>query len=146
LEDCAPFAELASGGQVVVTTSYGGKVVLDAPIDNQTSEMTESDLELTKDMRREIQRRLTLIGHETKGVDGSLGKNSRKAIIEWQEENQLLPTGYLNDSQLSALRRDSTEEYDTWKKREASKPKKQRVKLCKRGFAGILYDCRYVWR
>jgi hypothetical protein len=112
------------------------------------SETSELALELTRDMRREVQRRLTLIGHDTKGVDGSLGKNSRKAIIEWQVANKLVPTGYLNDSQLSALKRASADEYDDWEKKEASKPKKKkrRVKLCKRGFAGILYDCRYVWR
>jgi hypothetical protein len=128
-------------------TSLNSEIV-DGTIDNQTSEMTESDLELTRDMRREIQRRLTLIGHDTKGVDGSLGKNSRKAIMEWQVEYKLPPTGYLNDSQLSALKLASAEEYAAWEKDEASKPKKKkrRVRLCKRGVLGILYDCRYVWR
>jgi hypothetical protein len=148
LDDCAPFVNFSFGGEFAVTTSSGGGVAFVSLIDDQTSETTENDLELTRDTRREIQRRLTLIGYDTKGVDGSLGKNSRKAIIEWQIASELLPTGYLNDSQLSALKRASAEEFDDWEKREASKPrrKKRRVKLCKRGILGILYDCKYEWR
>ncbi|WP_272011541.1 peptidoglycan-binding domain-containing protein [Roseovarius sp. ZX-A-9] len=148
LDDCAPFESLIFGGEFVATTSSDGSVVFVSSIDSQTSEITENDLKLTRDTRREIQRRLTLIGHDTKGVDGSLGKNSRTAIIEWQIANKLLPTGYLNDSQISALKEDSAEEYAAWEKEEASKPKKKkrRVKLCKRGLLGVLYDCRYVWR
>lgn len=134
-----------------ILETFPNSEIVSGRVDNQTSEMTESDLGLNRDMRREIQRRLTLIGHDTKGVDGSLGKNSRKAIIEWQVAYQLLPTGYLNDSQLSALKQASAEEYAAWEKDEASKPKKKkkkkrRVRLCKRGVLGILYDCRDVWR
>jgi len=148
LNDCAPFEDLIVGGEFLATTSSDGRVVFISSIDVQTSEITESELELTRKTRREIQRRLTLIGHDTKGVDGSLGKNSGMAIIEWQVANQLLPTGYLNDSQLSALKRASVKEFDEWGKEEASRPKKKlkRDKLCKRGILGILYDCKYEWR
>jgi len=130
--------------------AVGSRELADFLIDNQTSEITENKLDLSRDMRREIQRRLTLIGYDTKGVDGSLGKNSREAIFEWQAANKFVPTGYLNDSQLFALNLASAEEFATWEEEQASKPKspriKRRVKHCKRGLGGILYDCRYLWR
>jgi len=48
---------------------------------------------LTKDMRVDLQRRLTRAGYDTGGADGVLGPNSRAAIAEYQRSRGLAATG-----------------------------------------------------
>ncbi len=67
----------------------------------------EDALRLGRDARREIQRNLTLLGHDTRGVDGIFGRGTRAAIREWQDENRFDPTGYLDRGQISKLRDDA---------------------------------------
>ncbi len=57
---------------------------------------------MTKDMREDLQRRLTRAGYDTGGADGVLGPNSREAIAAYQQANGLAATG---DPSVALLRR-----------------------------------------
>jgi len=62
-------------------------------------------LGLTSEERREVQRRLTRLGYNTKGVDGAFGPNTRRALAAWQDDEGLRATGYVTADQLRELRR-----------------------------------------
>jgi lytic murein transglycosylase len=59
---------------------------------------------LTIDDRRELQRRLTAAGFDTKGSDGVIGDNTRAAIAAWQASAGLPVTGEPSQALLAALR------------------------------------------
>ncbi|UWP89210.1 peptidoglycan-binding domain-containing protein [Aliiroseovarius crassostreae] len=63
----------------------------------------EENLNLSRDARREIQRNLSLLGHDTRGIDGIFGRGSRAAITAWQKANGLTESGYLNAQHISRL-------------------------------------------
>lgn len=65
--------------------------------------IAEEALNLDRNQRRAIQRNLTLIGFDTAGVDGILGRRSRQAIASWQQSLGLLPTSYLNANQIAQI-------------------------------------------
>lgn len=64
-------------------------------------------LGLTVAERRDLQRRLTLLGYNTRGADGVLGQNSRNAIAAWQRDEGLRASGYITADQLREVRRQS---------------------------------------
>jgi hypothetical protein len=110
------------------------------------TEADEARLNLDRAARQEIQRRLTLAGFDTGGVDGDLGPNSRRAIRDWQQARGFPVSGHLNASQRTRLIEDSRELYDAWLAEEQAKPRKRRVKVCQRGALGLLVNCRMEWR
>jgi peptidoglycan hydrolase-like protein with peptidoglycan-binding domain len=63
----------------------------------------EAELELSRDARREIQRDLSLLDYNTRGIDGIFGRGTRGAITAWQTENGLTASGYLNSNQIARL-------------------------------------------
>jgi len=63
----------------------------------------EERLELSREARREIQRDLTILGYNTRGVDGIFGRGSRKAIRNWQTSVEVNPSGYLSHPQILRL-------------------------------------------
>ena len=65
-------------------------------------QQTEEQIGLTKAKRRNVQRRLTKLGFETK-VNGTFDESTRAAISRWQEENGYSSTGFLNAGQHKAL-------------------------------------------
>lgn len=67
---------------------------------------TERQIGLTKMTRREVQRRLTTLGFDTK-VDGKFDNSTRAAITRWQEERGYPKTGFLNTVQHTALLEES---------------------------------------
>ena len=69
-----------------------------------TPEEGEAALGLSRTERRNIQEDLTLLGFDTRGVDGILGRGSRAAIAAWQDSQRLDATGYLTDPQITQLR------------------------------------------
>lgn len=69
------------------------------------SEGDETALGLDMIARTEVQTRLAALGYDTRGIDGKFGSGTRAAIRSWQGDNALPVTGYLNESQLSQLRR-----------------------------------------
>ena len=67
-------------------------------------EAAERELRLDRAKRRQIQRWLTELGLETRGTDGSFGRNTRNAILAFQRRNGLPATGYLDSASLARLR------------------------------------------
>lgn len=87
------------------------------PIASSTSgPETEEVLALNRTDRRELQRRLVLLDYNTRGVDGVFGPGSRRAIEAWQVDNDITPTGYFDEAQVTILRDMSEEEYVAWTK------------------------------
>ena len=78
---------------------------------------SETALGLTRSERQEIQRRLVLLGYDTRGVDGVFGKGSRAAIGEWQGGNEFPVSGFLDLNQIANLREMSQEAYLAWNSR-----------------------------
>ena len=70
-----------------------------------TPESIEKAMELSAPERREIQLRLTLLGHSTQGTNGTFGPLTRRAIEAWQRSEKLTVTGYLNEDQVRRLQR-----------------------------------------
>lgn len=63
----------------------------------------EKTLKLSRGERRKIQENLSLLGFDTHGVDGILGRGSRTAIGNWQDAQDFEPTGYLSRRQINRL-------------------------------------------
>ncbi|MBL0373160.1 peptidoglycan-binding protein [Rhizobium sp. KVB221] len=69
---------------------------------------------LDREQRHEIQGRLTSLGYDTFGSDGSFGPNTRTAISNWQQENGAPVSGYLSDDQVAQIRKLSEVAYAEW--------------------------------
>ncbi len=67
------------------------------------AELTERELNLTRNERRAIQRNLTLLDYNTRGVDGIFGPGSRSAIRNWQQTNGFTQTSYLTAEQINRI-------------------------------------------
>jgi peptidoglycan hydrolase-like protein with peptidoglycan-binding domain len=67
------------------------------------AQLAEEALGLTRDQRRAIQRQLSLLGIDPRGVDGLFGPGSRGAIRTWQERNAERVTGFLTRDQILRL-------------------------------------------
>jgi len=118
-----------------------------AAVHKPATQEAERALSLNRGKRREIQRRLQLLGFDPKGVDGVLGQQSRDAISFWQSDKGFPATGFLNAVQLLALNAQSQAEYAEYLAKKPKKKKtKRRVKVCQPpGLFGIQY-CRYEYR
>ncbi len=64
----------------------------------------EQALALNRAARRAVQERLTILGYDTRGVDGIFGRGSRAAITAWQKDERLKTSGYLNADQIELLK------------------------------------------
>ena len=94
----------------------------DAP--RREAEAAEAALRLNRDQRREIQRALTLLDFETRGIDGIFGRGTRAAISAFQEEEGFEVTGYLTREQirrLDRLARTRAEDLEEEARREAER-------------------------
>jgi peptidoglycan hydrolase-like protein with peptidoglycan-binding domain len=67
------------------------------------AQQAEDALNLSRDQRRSIQRQLTLLDFDTRGIDGILGRGSRAAITAWQRSLGGQGTGYLSRPELETL-------------------------------------------
>ena len=67
------------------------------------AERAEQALDLNRDARREIQRDLSLLGFNTRGIDGIFGRGTRSAIGEWQGRERFDRTGFLTREQIALL-------------------------------------------
>jgi len=74
---------------------------------NREAEAIEQALNLSRDARREIQRQLTLLGFNTRGIDGIFGAGTRQAIVAYQRSKRWVETGFVNNGQLETLRQDA---------------------------------------
>ncbi len=74
---------------------------------NREARREEESLALSRNQRREIQRDLSLLDYNTRGIDGIFGKGTRAAVGAWQEKNGFDPTGYLTRAQITSLKAQS---------------------------------------
>lgn len=91
---------------------------------NRTARLNEDGLSLSRDQRRAIQRDLTVLGYNTRGVDGIFGNGTRAAISNWQQENGFSQSGYVTIEQVTrinaqAARRSAQLEAEAAREREA---------------------------
>ncbi len=78
-------------------------------IDEATPKVTpeqqvEIDLNLTRSDRRRVQEQLSLLGFDTKGIDGLFGPATRSALTRWQSQNGDAASGYLTPKLMQKLR------------------------------------------
>ncbi len=69
----------------------------------QLAAAEEKRLRLTRDQRKQIQRNLSLLGFNPRGIDGVFGRGSRAAIAAWQKSRGFDANGYMTGNQISAL-------------------------------------------
>lgn len=65
--------------------------------------LAEEALTLSRDARREIQRNLSLLDYDTRGIDGIFGPGTRGAITAWQDRNGFAASGYLDREQITRI-------------------------------------------
>lgn len=58
---------------------------------------------LSTNQVRTLQERLTRAGYDTKGADGVIGTNTKKAFQQWQKANGQTPDGFISQSSAGAL-------------------------------------------
>ena len=75
--------------------------------DATSAARTELGLGLERAQRVQIQRDLTALGYDPKGVDGLFGNGTRTAIRAWQRNTGQAATGYMTAAQVTALRADA---------------------------------------
>ena len=63
----------------------------------------ENDPPITRSQTRELQAALTAMGYDTRGVDGMVGPNTRRALRRFQAEHGLEPDGYAGAQSYSAV-------------------------------------------
>lgn len=100
----------------------------------------EEALALTREERRQIQRDLSILDIDPKGIDGLFGAGSRNAIATWQKRNGEEATGFLTAAQVSALgaqaaRRAAELEAEA-AKRKAEQDRQDRIYWDQTGAAG----------
>ena len=69
---------------------------------SEATQETEDQIGLDKAKRRDVQRRLTGLGFDTR-VNGRFDDSTRAAITRWQEAHGFPRTGFLNTMQHQAL-------------------------------------------
>jgi hypothetical protein len=102
-------ASLQSGGPKDTTKDTGGKdmtrnlVAVDpATFTEDATQLTEDQMGLDKGQRRDVQRRLTGVGFDTK-VTGKFDDDTRAVLKRWQAARGYPSTGFLNKLQHKAL-------------------------------------------
>jgi len=70
---------------------------------NRAARLREEGLALSRDARRDIQRDLTILDYDTRGIDGIFGPGTRAAITNWQQGDGFAQTGYLTQEQITQL-------------------------------------------
>jgi peptidoglycan hydrolase-like protein with peptidoglycan-binding domain len=77
-----------------------------ATFTDQATQATEDQIGLDRGQRRDVQRRLTGLGFDTR-ANGKFGESTRAAITRWQGARGYPQTGFLNTAQHQALQTES---------------------------------------
>lgn len=88
-------------GRFVETAEENIAAILAEP--NRAARLAEEALGLSRTDRRSIQSDLTILGYDTRGVDGIFGPGSRRAITNWQQSNGYPQTSYVTQAQINRL-------------------------------------------
>lgn len=91
----------AADAYVIGVGHLGDRISDGLPIQAQ---WPREDRALTLQERKEMQRRLTEHGFDTKGIDGRIGPNTTAAVRGFQSANGLIPDGYASLALLNRLR------------------------------------------
>ena len=75
----------------------------------EQAEKVEATLALSAQDREKVQMTLNSLGYEMPAVTGYFGSRTRAMITAWQKKQGLPETGYLDASQLAALREQTTQ-------------------------------------
>lgn len=75
---------------------------------DEATQQSENRIGLSKTKRRDVQRRLTRLGFDTK-ASGKFDEPTRDAIARWQEQHGYPNSGFLNTAQLQALLNESSD-------------------------------------
>src|SRR6478736_3294871 len=94
-------ADAAKAGPSTTTRDLSASVD-PAIFADEATQQTEDQIGLDKRKRRDVQRRLTRLGFDTK-INGKFDESTRAAIARWQEEYGYPTTGFLNAGQHKAL-------------------------------------------
>lgn len=74
-----------------------------SPRNSAPAQTRPAEPRLTSDQVYALQVRLNALGHDAGAPDGGLGRNTRRAIRQWQSANGHAATGFLTSAQASAL-------------------------------------------
>lgn len=144
--------------ELSVDEAYAAQTISEAPW-VKTDAANQAALKLDRAAVADIQARLSVMGYDPKGIDGSMGRGSRSAISAWQDDQGIPSSGYLDARQLEKLKTLSATAFTHWISDpgnkaildRASKPRKATVRrssngwyynrgkkmYCKRTFIGI---------
>ena len=95
---CAPSAKAGLSTTPRETTAS----IEPATLTDEATQQSEDQIGLTRTKRRDVQRRLTKLGFDTK-ANGKFDDATRDAISRWQEQHGYPKTGFLNTAQHQAL-------------------------------------------
>ena len=70
---------------------------------NRAARLAEDALALTREQRRNIQRNLSLLDFNPRGIDGIFGPGTRSAITNWQQTGGFAQTSYLTAEQINRI-------------------------------------------
>lgn len=106
--DLARGLDTAAAYRVYLSQHPGGTHVAEArrrlaALTAPTPQQVEASLNLTADQRRAVQRNLSLLGFDTRGIDGVFGAGTRAAIRAWQGREGLPETGFVTQAQIDRL-------------------------------------------
>ncbi len=101
LEAYQDYIEAHPDGEFVRMAESRAEALLDTP--EARAERMEQALDLSRDARRDIQRDLTPLNYNTRGIDGIFGRGTRAAIASWQSSQGYDPTGYVTSDQVTRL-------------------------------------------
>jgi peptidoglycan hydrolase-like protein with peptidoglycan-binding domain len=96
----ARLAAIKSGPSTTTRNLNGG--IDPATFTDDATQLTEDQIGLDKGQRRDVQRRLTGLGFDTK-VTGAFSEETRTVLKRWQAARGYPSTGYLNKFQHKAL-------------------------------------------
>lgn len=88
-------------GQFIDLAEEALAAILSEP--NRADRLAEETLQLSRDERQNIQRNLSLLDYNTRGIDGIFGPGTRGAITNWQQVNGYSQTSYLTVDQINQL-------------------------------------------
>ncbi|SHM13336.1 Peptidoglycan-binding (PGRP) domain of peptidoglycan hydrolases-containing protein [Paracoccus solventivorans] len=100
----APATGFLSQAEATTLLSGGSLPGAPPPETTDAAARAENMLNLTREDRIAVQQALVAAGYDTRGVDGTFGSGSRRAIRDWQAARGMAATGYLTAEQLRTLR------------------------------------------
>ena len=119
-------ASLESGAKDAAATRNLSTGIDPATFKEEANQTTEDQIGLDKGQRRDVQRRLTGLGFDTK-VTGQFDPSTRSVITRWQAARGYPKSGYLNKLQHKALLTEIVAAAPTASSSDEERPAKRRA-------------------